>query len=266
MTDPSLEFVGTATSILRLGPFTLLTDPNFLHKGQRAYLGKGLFSKRRTEPSLQPDQLPPLDAILLSHLHGDHFDRVAKKELDRQLPIFTTGHAQRRLHKWGFEQATAVQTWSSRTLERDDTGLTITAVPGTHAPNLVKPLLPPVMGSVLELDSGSGRPFRLYISGDTLYRPWLREITDRCGHLDAAIVHLGGTKILGSILVTMDGSQGADLVQLLPPSLTVPIHYDDYTVFRSPLSDFEQEWHRRELPGQLRLVHRGDTISLKVDS
>ena len=98
MTDPRLEFVGTATTILRLGPFTLLTDPNFLHQGQRAYLGKGLFSKRRTEPSLQPDQLPPLDAILLSHLHGDHFDRVAKKELDRRLPIFTTAHAQRRLH------------------------------------------------------------------------------------------------------------------------------------------------------------------------
>lgn len=40
MTDATLEFVGTATSLLRLGPFTILTDPNFLHRGQRAYLGK----------------------------------------------------------------------------------------------------------------------------------------------------------------------------------------------------------------------------------
>lgn len=51
----------------------------------------------------------------------------------------------------------------------------------------------------------------------------------------------------------------------LQPSLTVPIHYDDYTVFRSPLSDFEQEWHKRDMPGQLRLVHRSETISLTVD-
>lgn len=64
----------------------------------------------------------------------------------------------------------------------------------------------------------------------------------------------------------MDGSQGADLVQLLQPSLTVPIHYDDYTVFKSPLSDFEQEWHNRHMPGQLRLVHPGDTISLRHDA
>ena len=42
----TLTFVGTATTVLRLGSFTLLTDPNFLHRGQRAYLGKGLWTKR----------------------------------------------------------------------------------------------------------------------------------------------------------------------------------------------------------------------------
>ncbi len=83
--DPpgSLTFIGTATAVLRLGGFTLLTDPNFLHRGQRAYLGYGLTSKRLTEPALQPDELPPLDAVLLSHLHGDHFDRIARRGCPR---------------------------------------------------------------------------------------------------------------------------------------------------------------------------------------
>ena len=80
----SLTFVGTATTMLRLGSFTVLTDPNFLHRGQRAYLGKGLWSRRLTEPALQPDGLPPLDLVLLSHLHGDHFDRVARRGLDHR--------------------------------------------------------------------------------------------------------------------------------------------------------------------------------------
>ena len=62
----------------------------------------------------------------------------------------------------------------------------------------------------------------------------------RTGPLDAAVVHLGGTRALG-VLVTMDGSQGVDLVRLLKPSVTVPVHYDDYTVFRSPLQDFLDE-------------------------
>ena len=50
-----LTFIGTATAVLRLGGFTLLTDPNFLHKGQRAYLGYGLWARRRTEPAWQVD-------------------------------------------------------------------------------------------------------------------------------------------------------------------------------------------------------------------
>lgn len=53
----------TATTLLRFGAFTVLTDPNFLHRGQRAYLGKGLFSKRLTEPSLQPSPLSDFERV-----------------------------------------------------------------------------------------------------------------------------------------------------------------------------------------------------------
>jgi hypothetical protein len=59
----SLQFIGTATVLLRLGPFTVLTDPNFLHLGERAYLGHGLVSKRLTQPALSIEELPVLDAM-----------------------------------------------------------------------------------------------------------------------------------------------------------------------------------------------------------
>jgi hypothetical protein len=116
----SLTFIGTATTLLRLGGFTLLTDPNFLHRGQRAYLGKGMWSRRRIEPALQPDQLPELDAVVLSHLHGDHFDRVARRGLDKSLPVVTTTQAARRLRRWGFAETVPLQPW-------DTTELTTTA-------------------------------------------------------------------------------------------------------------------------------------------
>jgi L-ascorbate metabolism protein UlaG (beta-lactamase superfamily) len=261
MTEASLEFVGTATTLLRLGPFTLLTDPNFLHRGQRAYLGKGLFSKRLTEPSLQPADLPRLDAVLLSHLHGDHFDRVARAQLDRSLPVLTTSAAARTLTSWGFAAARPMITWESVRLDDPEASLSITSVPGQHAPGPLRPVLPPVMGSVLELDDGSGSPFRLYVSGDTLCRPWLREVVARTGPLDAAVVHLGGTRVLG-VLVTMDGKQGADLVRLLLPRVTVPVHFDDYTVFRSPLQDFLDRCRARGVPSEIRTVTRGATVSL----
>lgn len=262
MSIASLEFVGTATTVLRLGPFTLLTDPNFLHRGQRAYLGKGLFSRRLTEPSMQPADLPALDGIVLSHLHGDHFDRVARRELDRSLPVHTTPAAARRLRRWGFAGARGLRTWESTELQRDSARLTVTAAPGVHGPGPARHLLPPVMGTVLELDHGGARPFRLYISGDTLHRPWLAQVLERCGGLDAAVVHLGGTRALG-VLVTMDGEQGADLVDLLSPGVTVPVHHDDYTVFRSPLGDFLGACRRRNVATEVRTVQRGERVSLE---
>ncbi len=51
-------FVGNATLLIRYGALTLLTDPNFLHRGQYAYLGKGLMSRRLTEPALAVDDMP----------------------------------------------------------------------------------------------------------------------------------------------------------------------------------------------------------------
>ncbi|MDQ3616246.1 MAG: MBL fold metallo-hydrolase [Actinomycetota bacterium] len=46
--------------------------------------------------------LPPLDAVVLFHLHGDHFDRVARRDFLRSFPLVTTPHAARRLQRWGF--------------------------------------------------------------------------------------------------------------------------------------------------------------------
>ena len=251
--DTSLEFVGTATTLLRLGSTTLLTDPNFLHRGQRAYLGKGLFSKRLTEPSLQPEDLPPLDGVLLSHLHGDHFDRIARDRLSRDVPVLTTPAASRKLGTWGFGGAHGMSTWETTTLG----DVSVTAVPGRHAPGPLQRAFPPVMGTVLEAAG-----LRVYVTGDTLYYPWLREVADRCGPIDAMVIHLGGTRALG-VLVTMDGEQGADLVETIGPALTVPIHHDDYTVFRSPLSHFLEACLRRDLPTRVRPVARGETISLR---
>ena len=259
-----LTFLGTATTLLSYGGLTVLTDPNFLHRGERAYLGKGLWSRRLTEPALQPDQLPPLDAVVLSHLHGDHFDRRARRGLSRELPIVTTRAAARRLRRWGFAHAVALDTWQSTEIVRGGTRLRVTAAPGRHAPGPAQALLPPVMGSVLEFLPGPGGPppLRVYVTGDTLLHDDLREVPRRHPELDLGLWHLGGTRVLG-LLVTMDAQQGADLLEIVRPRTTVPIHFDDYGVFRSPLRDFLAEVERRGLPG-VRSVARGETVPLPV--
>jgi L-ascorbate metabolism protein UlaG (beta-lactamase superfamily) len=262
----TLTFIGTATCLIEYGGFTVLTDPNFLHRGQRAYLGKGIFSTRQTEPALQVDELPPLDVVVLSHLHDDHFDRIARDGLPKTTPIVTTAAAARTLRRWGFSQAVALTTWQTHEL-RSPAGdvLRISAAPGRHAPGPLQALLPPVNGHVLEHRPVDGAALTTYITGDTLLIDELRQVPARHPDLDLGLWHLGGTRIPGvlglGVLVTMDARQGADLLELVRPRTTVPIHYDDYGVFTSPLSDFLAEVARRGLTGVRPLV-RGETLAL----
>ncbi|MFC4000082.1 MBL fold metallo-hydrolase [Prauserella oleivorans] len=258
----SLTFVGTATTLVRLGPFSLLTDPNFLHRGQWSYFGQGLASRRRTEPAAQPADLPPLDAVVLSHLHGDHFDRIARRKLAPDLPIVTTGHAAKWLSKRGFREPVALSTWSQHTLAARGATLTITAVPARHSTGLLGKVLPPVMGSVWEYIAAPGaRPLRIYVSGDTILHDELREIGERFPELDLAVLHLGGTRVLGA-LVSMDDRQGGALLELLDPAHAVPVHFDDYRNFTSPVSNFLVEAARRHPATRIRLLRRGESLPL----
>jgi L-ascorbate metabolism protein UlaG (beta-lactamase superfamily) len=254
-------FIGNATVLLRIGDFTLLTDPAFGPAGSRVSLGHGLWTKRLRDPVLDPLEDVDLDAVVLSHLHGDHFDRAARRRLDPDLPIITTPQAERRLRRQ-FTAVRGLPTWKSHEWTRGDQRLRITAVPGKHGPGLADALLPDVMGSVIEFAVAGQRGLTLYITGDTLYMPRLAQIPRRFGDIDAMLIHLGGTRVLG-LLVTMDDREGTRLSHLIGAGRTIPIHYDDYKVMKSPLSRFVDR-ARREGVGGIQPIGRGETIDLPL--
>lgn len=174
-----ITFIGTATVLLRYGGLTILTDPNFLHAGDKAYLGLGLSSRRLTEPAMSIAELPPLDLIVLSHHHGGHFDDVAVAQLPKDVPIITEPHSARKLASQGFERPIALETWQAQVVTKGETTLRITATPGKHAPRAIGAFLPPVMGSMLDFEDGRGAALRLYVTGDTLLHGRLAEIPRR---------------------------------------------------------------------------------------
>lgn len=135
--------------------------------------------------------------------------------------------------------------------------LHITAMPGKHVPsgiidkvNDLLGVVPPTNGWMLELGYLPAKTdhlshqqqksppvafecaYRIYISGDTLLVDELRDIPRRYANqpIDLMLVHLGGTTIpslsLPLFMVTMDADQGIQLIQLIKPDLTIPIHFE----------------------------------------
>lgn len=131
---------------------------------------------------------------------------------------------------------------------------------------------------MLELGSGTaGTPdfecgYRIYISGDTLVVDELKEIPRRYEgqNIDLMLAHLGGTTVPSpalsplAMMVTMDAKQGLKLIQLIQPDVTIPIHYDDYDVFASPLDDFKRLIEAAGLHDRVVFLDRKDKYQFRV--
>jgi L-ascorbate metabolism protein UlaG (beta-lactamase superfamily) len=261
--DGEIYFVGNATTVIRYAGFTVLTDPAFLHAGGHVHLGHGAYARREVEPACQIADLSPLDLVVLSHYHGDHFDDVAAAELDKRLPTITTSHAVEQLTGHGFEHGHALDTWDSHEIVKGEARLVVTAMPAKHAPDAVAGLLPPVMGSMLDFHSGGQRRFRLYITGDTLLHDRLYDIPRAYPDIDLALVHAGGTTLLGTV-VTMTGEQAVRAVEITEPRTAIPIHFDDFSVFRSGLDELQAAAAKSSSLATFYYLSQGETYRFEA--
>jgi len=243
---------------------TILTDPAFVGKGARIDFGYGAHSERLTNPAMRVSDLPPLDAIVLSHFHADHFDRVAERDLDRSVLIVTVPAAVDDLNERGFIKTLALETWEFWTGSNHGASITVTALPARHGPAAIDLIMPDGMGAMYEFrPRNSAEPFRLYISGDTLAVGELDEIPERYPTIDLGILHLGGTKIY-AVTVTMDDRQGMEVLEKIAPKHAIPIHFDDFDVFKSPLSEFRDAVKEAGMESRLTYVTHGDTYTFEV--
>ena len=258
----TVQFIGTATVLIRYQGLTILTDPNFLRKGEQVHLGYGLSAQRQTNPAIEFDKLPPIDLVILSHMHDDHFDKLVQERLNRNTPIVSTREASEALKRLGFQQRFALSDWDRLEVTKGDTRVRVTATPGRHGAAGVSVLLPTVMGSVLDFGANADTPdYRMYISGDTLVYDAIRSIPQHFPGIDLALLHLGGTRLMGMVKVTMDGKDGARMMQIVKAKKTIPIHYNDYDVFKSPLAEYAREVKAAGLDDSVVYLAHGDTYS-----
>jgi L-ascorbate metabolism protein UlaG (beta-lactamase superfamily) len=125
----TVTWIGHSTFLINLEGTTILIDPVFSDKIGISLLGLTTVGLRRfVPPALKIAELPPLDLILVSHAHMDHYDIPSLRKLPRGAPTIlardTTefmedlGYAQLQELDWGQTAAVA--------------GVRIEAVPAKH--------------------------------------------------------------------------------------------------------------------------------------
>lgn len=246
-TSLTFTHVTTATAVLNVDGINFLTDPYFGDVG--SFETELDWSKARLKedfgletvpppghlslskaPVMKLHDLPPIDAVLLSHEdHYDNLDPEGRKLLDGRR-VFTTVDGAKNLQPR--PAVVGLKPWQTVTSNIGGKEFRITGTPCKHFP------IGEVTGFLLEcdtfgVDEASGKPNAIYFSGDTVYIDELKKIKDRV-HVMAAILNLGNATFefpIGPIQITMDGKQAVQLVRDIGADIMVPMHFEDWAHF-----------------------------------
>jgi L-ascorbate metabolism protein UlaG (beta-lactamase superfamily) len=64
----------------------------------------------------------------------------------------------------------------------------------------------------------------------------------------------------------MDARQAVEALRILNPEAAIPIHYNDYSVFKSPLEDFQQAVRAAGFENRVHYLHHGETFQFRIAS
>jgi L-ascorbate metabolism protein UlaG (beta-lactamase superfamily) len=236
--DVRLTHIGGPTVLIEVGGWRLLTDPTFDPPGRRYFFGWGTMSRKLAGPAIAATDLPPIDAVLLSHdHHGDNLDPAGRALLPSAGAIVTTASGAKRLGG----TARGLQPWQTTRLDASERpSIEITATPCRHGPPLSHPIVGDVIGFALRWEGQADGV--LWISGDTVLYDGVRHVADRL-QVDTALLHLGGVRfgVSGPVRYTMTAGDAVELCGLVRPRTAIPIHYEGWKHFREGRQAIERE-------------------------
>jgi len=106
--------------------------------------------------------------------------------------------------------------------------------------------------------------FRIYITGDTTVFDDIEDIPKKYPSIDLALLHLGGTTIMG-IMLTMDAKEGLEIFNIVNPKRAIPIHYNDYDVFKSSIEDFQTIVKEAGIEDRVFYLKHGETYTFEAN-
>jgi len=214
----SVLWIGHATALVQLDDVFVLTDPVFTRN-------VGQLSPRLVEPGLDAADLPPLAAVVVSHMHFDHlsFDSLSMIEDKTPIVLLPPG-AKASVPRYAFE-IRELDRWESY----DAGGVKVTAVPVRHVGGRWG------IDQAWNIRAFTGYVFQyhglsVYFGGDTAFDRERFEATRAFfPDLSLAILPICPTEPRDFMRRThMDSLEALDAFSLLGARRMMPMHYDTF--------------------------------------
>jgi L-ascorbate metabolism protein UlaG (beta-lactamase superfamily) len=247
-----LTLVRHATLRVEFAGLTLLVDPQLDPKG--AHDGVPGTADPRPSPLVDlplpaADTIAGVDAVLVTHLHGDHFDATARELLPREPPLLCQPEDAERLRGDGFTDVRPVE--DVLTLG----GLRVYRTGGQHGTGEIGAKMAPVCGFVL---AAAAEPV-VYVAGDTIFCPEVRDAV--ATHAPATIVvNAGAARFLEGDPITMTADDVIALARHAPAARIVAVHFETVSHCTETRADLRGRVREEELEDRIAVPEDGESV------
>ncbi len=240
----AVTWIGHASFLIQFADLNVLVDPNFAN-----WL---FFLKRVKLAGLRIEDLPPIDLVLITHAHFDHFHKPSLRKLPHpKLGIMPWGTSA-LARGLGFDRLIELKWWESFATP----DWSVTFVPSNHwGARTLRDEHRGYGGFVLE---HSGR--RIYHAGDSAYFDGFKEIGQRLAP-EVALLPIGACQPESFRHVHMGPQDAVQAFKDLRAQWLVPMHYGHFKLgFEQP--DEPPEWlkqllHERKMSHHLKILEEG---------
>ncbi|WDZ97741.1 MBL fold metallo-hydrolase [Herbaspirillum sp. WKF16] len=274
---PSVTWIGHATAFIQIGGKNVLTDPMF---SQRASPFSFIGPERKVPLPVQVSELPHVDVVVISHNHYDHLDRASVEQLNLQPggpPLFLVPLG---LLAWfndiGITNVREMDWWDRLSLG----SLDIYFVPAAHwsARGLfdrsetlwggwvLRNLKMPATTETPESEQSDA--YSIYFAGDTGYSKDFRDIGERFGRFDLALIPIGAYAPRWFMQNQhVDPAQAVQIHEDVRAKRSIGIHWGTFELADEPLDEPPQKLaealkEARLPPDQFITLRHGETLKL----
>ncbi|WP_426450341.1 MBL fold metallo-hydrolase [Paenibacillus sp. S-38] len=212
----TVQHIRNATSLLTINGKLILVDPMLSDVGE---LPPVPFTRTLRRNPTVPLPVPlaafdRIDAILLTHVHFDHFDQKAKKVLSKDIPVLCQPADQKHIESCGFRSVHSIED------AHEWHGITFKRIGGRHAKGIVSKLLGPVSGYILSTPEHS-----LYLVGDCILTDELHRVFEQ-EQPEVCIVNAPRAQMLLGSIITMTPQDIVKILKAAPASKVIAVHME----------------------------------------